>query len=187
MTVFTRLTDAGANTGPFLVYTDSDGYTTPIFGSPISLASLLIGFTSSAYPNNATIIRLVSQGACDTSIDIPIVTINTTTTTTTINPFNFIIVNNSDRINAIGIVDIITSGIIFPVNHGTSQYGDFSYSEETITLFVSNGQEGCICTTVNGISVDCQNVVPTSTAFLIPVGVVTTDDIIIITINDGNC
>jgi hypothetical protein len=80
MTVLITLTLAGADTGPFDIYSDSDGYTTPL-ATGVSKSALLAGYSLAGVPNDATIIRVTSTGTCTNSIDMLIA--NTTTTTTT--------------------------------------------------------------------------------------------------------
>lgn len=79
-TVLITLTTAGANTGPFDLYSDADGYVTP-FENDVPKASLVSGYTSTLVPDLATIVRVQSDAACINSIDLTIVTTTTTTTT----------------------------------------------------------------------------------------------------------
>lgn len=86
MTVYIILTTAGADTGPFNIYSDVDGYLSA-FETGVSKASLLAGYTSSLAPNGTTIVRVKSAGTCTNYIDITIVPCSiTTTTTTTLEP-----------------------------------------------------------------------------------------------------
>jgi hypothetical protein len=80
MTVLITLTLAGADTGPFNIYSNSDGYTTPL-ATGVAKSALLAGYSLAGVPNDATIIRVTSTGTCTNSIDMVIA--NTTTTTTT--------------------------------------------------------------------------------------------------------
>ena len=82
MTVLITLTTAGADSGPFDLYTNLDGYVSA-FATGVSKSALLAGYTSSAVPDFATIIRVKSTGDCVNYIDITLVGITTTTTTTT--------------------------------------------------------------------------------------------------------
>jgi hypothetical protein len=82
MTVYVTLTTAGADTGPFNLYSDVDGYISA-FEVGVSKAALLAGYTSYVAPNGTTIVRVMSSGACTNYIDLTL-TICTTTTTTTI-------------------------------------------------------------------------------------------------------
>lgn len=79
-TVLITLTTAGANTGPFDLYSDADGYVTP-FENDVPKASLVSGYTSTLVPDLATIVRVQSDAACTNYIDLTIVTTTTTTTT----------------------------------------------------------------------------------------------------------
>lgn len=81
MTVLITLTVAGADSGPFNLYSNLDGYTSA-FATNISKASLLAGYSSSAVPDYTTIIRVISIGNCTNYIDIPLPGFTTTTTTT---------------------------------------------------------------------------------------------------------
>jgi len=79
MIVLITLTTAGADAGPFNLYSDTDGYLTA-FASGISKATLLGGYLSSAVPDGTTSIRIVSTGICTNYIYIPVEGITTTTT-----------------------------------------------------------------------------------------------------------
>ena len=66
------LSSAGADTGPFNLYSNVDGYVTA-FESGVSKASLLSGtYLSSNVPNTTTICRVKSAGACGNYVDMPI-------------------------------------------------------------------------------------------------------------------
>jgi len=62
MTVVITLTTAGADTGPFNLYSNVDGFTSA-FATGISKATLLAGYTSTVVPNNTTIVRALSTSA----------------------------------------------------------------------------------------------------------------------------
>lgn len=81
MTVFITLTLAGANVGPFNLYSDIDGYTTA-FESGVSAAELLAGYASDLVPDGTTSIRLLSIGECTNYFDIELIEPTTTTTST---------------------------------------------------------------------------------------------------------
>lgn len=80
MTVLITLTLAGVDTGPFDIYSDSDGYTTPL-ATGVSKSALLAGYSLAGVPNDATIIRVTSTATCTNSIDMLIANVTTTTTT----------------------------------------------------------------------------------------------------------
>lgn len=82
-TVLITLTIAGADTGPFDLYSDVDGYITP-FETSVPKSNLEAGYLSTLVPDAASIIRVQSDGIlCDNYIDLNIVFTTTTTTTTT--------------------------------------------------------------------------------------------------------
>ena len=81
-TVLITLTLAGADTGPFNIYSNSDGYTTPL-ATGVSKSALLAGYSLAGVPNDATIIRVTSTATCTNSIDMLISNVTTTTTTST--------------------------------------------------------------------------------------------------------
>jgi len=62
MTVVITLTTAGADTGPFNLYSNVDGFTSA-FATGISKATLLAGYTSTVVPNNTTVVRALSTSA----------------------------------------------------------------------------------------------------------------------------
>tara|TARA_R110000868_G_scaffold26620_2_gene102339 strand:- start:773 stop:1024 length:252 start_codon:yes stop_codon:yes gene_type:complete len=80
MTVLITLTVAGADTGPFNLYSDVDGYVTP-FEVGVSKASLLAGYTSILVPLGTVTVRVSSEGICPNTLDLPVSTTTTTTTT----------------------------------------------------------------------------------------------------------
>ena len=81
MTVLITLTSAGTDTGPFNLYSNVDGFTTP-FETGVSKASLLAGHVSSLVPNFTSSVRVKSVGTCTNYIDVVIAGVTTTTTTT---------------------------------------------------------------------------------------------------------
>lgn len=85
MNVLITLTLAGANTGPFTVYSNADNYVATI-ASGISRQMALDGFLCTNVPNTATILRVQSLGTCSNYVDLPITIPVTTTTTTTVIP-----------------------------------------------------------------------------------------------------
>ena len=81
-TVLITLTVAGADTGPFSLFSDADGYAVP-FETGVPKASLVSGYTSVLVPDLATIIRVQSTSVlCPNYVDLPIGGLTTTTTTT---------------------------------------------------------------------------------------------------------
>ena len=80
MTAIITLTEAGADTGPFDLYSDATYYLAA-FNGDVSKAELLAGFPTDSIPDLTTTIRIKSKGTCNNYIDI---SITTTTTTTSI-------------------------------------------------------------------------------------------------------
>jgi hypothetical protein len=81
MNVLITLTTAGADTGPFNLYSNVDNYTTA-FETNISKGILMAGYTSTIVPPGTTAIRVWSAGICTNYVNI-ILTVPATTTTTT--------------------------------------------------------------------------------------------------------
>jgi hypothetical protein len=71
MYVKITLTTPGADTGPFDLYSDSDGYVTP-FATSISKASLVAGYISLVVPDDADFVRVLSTGTCTNYVDLEI-------------------------------------------------------------------------------------------------------------------
>jgi hypothetical protein len=87
MTVFITLSIAGADSGPFNLYSNIDGYVTA-FESGVPKASLVAGYSSALVPDFTTTIKVLSTGTCTNYIYIPVeeITTTTTTSTTTVDP-----------------------------------------------------------------------------------------------------
>jgi hypothetical protein len=81
MTVFITLTTAGADSGPFNLYSDVDAFSAP-FEIGVSKIDLTSGYASSLVPDLATTIRVISTSTlCTNYVDILIESTTTTTTT----------------------------------------------------------------------------------------------------------
>jgi hypothetical protein len=65
------LSSAGADTGPFNLYSNADSYVTA-FASAVPKASILAGYLSNAVPDLTTICRVKSTGTCTNYVDMPI-------------------------------------------------------------------------------------------------------------------
>jgi hypothetical protein len=90
MTVTITITSPGADTGPFDLYHNLNGFSTA-FETSVPKSSLTSGYLSNLVPDGATIIRVQSTGTCTNYIDlaisgVPATTTTTTTTTTTAAP-----------------------------------------------------------------------------------------------------
>jgi hypothetical protein len=85
------LTTAGAETGPFNLYSDIDGFITP-FEIGVGKAALEAGYLSSLIPDGSTVVRVKSTSLfCTNYIDLSLPVI-TTTTTTTLPPEDLVLV-----------------------------------------------------------------------------------------------
>lgn len=81
MTVLITLTSAGADSGPFDLYSNLDGYTSA-FESGVDKSLLLSGYPSSLVPDYTSTIRVKSNNKlCTNYVDV---LVETTTTTTTL-------------------------------------------------------------------------------------------------------
>jgi hypothetical protein len=83
MTVLITLTVAGADSGPFNLYSNTDGFVSA-FEIGVSKSALLAGYASALVPDYTTVIRVLSTKNCTNYIDILLGA--TTTTTTSITP-----------------------------------------------------------------------------------------------------
>jgi len=81
MYVFITLTSAGADAGPFNLYSNVDGFTSA-FAIGVSKATLLAGYSVIA-PAGTTTVRIMSSGVCTNFIDVIIGATTTTSTSTT--------------------------------------------------------------------------------------------------------
>lgn len=70
MQVFVKLTSAGSDTGPFMVYSNVDGYVYA-YGVNISKAALQAGLFITM-PNFTTSVKIRSNGKCTNSIIVNI-------------------------------------------------------------------------------------------------------------------
>jgi hypothetical protein len=82
MTVLVTLTLAGTDVGPFNLYSNVDGYTTPL-ATGISRAALIAGYSLAGVPDTAAVIRAQSTGTCTNYLDMYLSGGTTTTTSST--------------------------------------------------------------------------------------------------------
>ena len=123
MTVLITLTQTGADTGPFDLFSDLDGYIFP-FATAVPKSSLIAGYTSAFVPDYSNFIRVKSVGNCTTYIDIPVTGIVTTTSSTTVLPDPCItyrypassIDSNSVIVEYIDCFDLLSKQISIPPN-----------------------------------------------------------------------
>lgn len=72
MTALITLTTAGADTGPFDLFSDLDVFTSP-FQTGVAKAGLQAGYSTAFVPDGTTTIRVMSNGEfCSNYIDIPL-------------------------------------------------------------------------------------------------------------------
>ena len=81
MTVTITLTLAGSNTGPFDLYSDVDGYTSP-FQTGVARTVLVAGLTTGTVPDDTTEILVQSTGTCERDLYLIVEGAPSTTTTT---------------------------------------------------------------------------------------------------------
>lgn len=86
MTALITLTVAGIETGPFDLYSNLNGFSSP-FAVNISKSSLQSGYTTSSVPDYTSIVRVKSKGICVNYTDIVLAPyVPTTTSSTTSTP-----------------------------------------------------------------------------------------------------
>ena len=119
MTVLITLTLAGADTGPFSLYSDVDGFLAP-FETGVSKLALEAGYTSVVVPNGSTIIRVQSNSACTNYIDLYISGITTTTTSTS--------TSTTSTTTSVAPPTVYS----YIVKMSTSEVGTCSMGEETV-------------------------------------------------------
>jgi hypothetical protein len=83
--VLITLTDLGGLVGPFDLYSNLDGYTTP-FETNIPVSAFTYGYYTTLLPYGTTIIKVKSDGECINFINLDIVGLPTFTPTTTNTP-----------------------------------------------------------------------------------------------------
>jgi hypothetical protein len=82
MTVLVTLTLAGTDVGPFNLYSNVDGYITPL-ATGISRSALIAGYSLTGVPDTAAVIRAQSTGTCTNFLDMYLSGGTTTTTSST--------------------------------------------------------------------------------------------------------
>lgn len=79
MIITITLTAAGADTGPFDLYSDVDGYTTA-FDTGVAKNDLLAGYSTTA-PDGTSTVKVLSTGICTNYIYLTVIPYTTTSTT----------------------------------------------------------------------------------------------------------
>jgi len=99
MTALITLTTAGADTGPFNLYSDLDGYITP-FEIGVSKAALLAGYSTSLIPDFTTTVRILSTSPyCVNFVDVSLFP-----------PLDFVLTSSCGGINATLSMTTYTGG-----------------------------------------------------------------------------
>lgn len=121
MTATITLTTAGTDTGPFLLFSDVDGFTSA-FESGVLKSVLLAGYTTTLVPDGTQVIRVMSDGDCKNYIDITLTfecACITFTSESDATDFEYIdcegalqqlTLNFGDSQNVCGVSPVITSG-----------------------------------------------------------------------------
>ena len=143
------LTTAGADSGPFDIYSDLDGYLSA-FETGVSKASLLAGYSSALVPNGTNNIRIKSIGVCVNYIDIPLTTTTTTSTsstttssTTTIVYYSYSVssLSNSNATTACGYAYDITLYSAYSTVEDINSFTASLYTDTALTtVFVGNSE-----------------------------------------------
>ena len=206
MTVLITLTDAGADTGPFNLYSNIDGFTVA-FETNVPKASLEAGYISILVPDTTSTIRVTSMNpTCSNSVDLLITGTTTTTTsstsststTTTLAPCleATIGVDNTLSLNIPiagveinGVPVTYVSGQNFPIPAGfqgiftSNQIGNF-----TIDVFYGAGIAGQKITVIDSVSTStCTNLGIGGGTVSVPTSEVNCDSPVLIIGEDGTC
>lgn len=72
-TITIKLTSAGIDTDAVNIYTDADGYVTPVGSTTTAVLTGVFGYTVGV-PSGSTICRVKNTGVCTNYIDITITT-----------------------------------------------------------------------------------------------------------------
>lgn len=153
-TVVITLTIAGTDTGPFDLYSDADGYTSP-FAINISKAALTAGYTSYVVPDAATLIKVMSKGTCTNSITLPIVGTSATTTSTSTSSTSSTS-SSSTSSSTTSTTTTQTAEVRIYAKYVNQQASGISYSTDGIswtnTLLTPNTTECSLFITLTGLS-----------------------------------
>ena len=135
MTVLITLTVAGADSGPYNLFSNLDGYTSA-FETGVSKSALLAGYPSALVPDYTTIIRVVSIGDCTNYIDIPLFGDTTTTTTTSSVPVEITMITFGTDTQLAACAGIVTGPPLVMV---TTRYATSSYINPGQTIYNGPG------------------------------------------------
>jgi len=178
------LITAGSDTGPFNLYSNTDGFNTA-FEVNIDTNTLLLGYLSTLVPDNTTTIRVKSENvSCTNYIDLPIsgtiistptpTPIVTPTPTPTPNPLSYASISVKRRYTSPSTITGVTvngysiSGITYPILNHVDQTGttDHFDTSSEIIVWVSTPQDGYSITVTDGQgNASCQEVASTTTVY----------------------
>lgn len=143
MTVLITLTLAGADTGPFSLYSDVDGFLAP-FETSVLKSALVSGYTSVLVPDGSTVIRVQSTSACTNYVDFPISGITTTTTSSSTSTST----TSTSTSSTTTTTTSITPCRCYNVSNPTEVSLDVTYTpcnSEEITIPVGGGLTVSLC------------------------------------------
>lgn len=205
---------AGADTGPFNLYSNLDGFLSP-FETNVPKINLEAGYLSVVVPDATTTIRVSSLSViCPTSVDLPISGITTTTststsstTTTSTSSTTTTTTTEACTITQVGVDNIISlnipitgvnvngvavthiSGNDFPIPAGFS--GIFTTNQIgvfTIQVFYGAGLAGQKITVIDSDSVStCTNLGSGGGSFSVPDFEVNCSNTLLVIGEDGTC
>lgn len=156
MTVLVTLTLAGSDTGPFNLYSDVDGYTTPL-ATGVAKASLEAGYSLTGVPDAASVIRATSTGTCTNYLDMYLTggttTTSTSSSTTSTSTTSIVDCIIGDR-NALAGCDFSDNNLITVTAGNTALItpGGYYYSgsgTRTYTAYIMNSTNTTILYTFN--------------------------------------
>lgn len=187
MNVLIRLTTAGVDTGPFDLYSNSDGYQVP-FASGIAKVTLEAGYLATNVPNDAVTVRVTSDGICTNYVNLQIGTTTTTTSTAPPTPREWYRVVNCNT-QAVSYTTSYTPNT-FEINsrviYQTYPYvinGIYSVNPGGTQITVTaSGQTGCPPLGEYYTLVNCENSA-TANSELYPVGTFAINDRVTVTDN----
>jgi hypothetical protein len=137
MEILLTLTTAGADTGPFDLYSDVDSYVSA-FDTVVAKLDLEAGYATTA-PDGTTIVRVQSTGLCTNYIDIVLVPPTTTSTSTDAPLFRSILLSNPPGESSPSLACAITTGVTkyisssFAITNGLVIYNDTALTIQTYT------------------------------------------------------
>lgn len=135
------LLSAGADAGPFDIFSDVDTYTVP-FEVGVSKASLLAGYFTTQIPDGTSNIRVCSTGVCQNCVDITVSFTTTSSTSTLSSSTEITIINNTVGVTYDTIVmdsTILPPGPgLYPNPGGNIYLTSFASGTYNVTVTLNN-------------------------------------------------